>query len=580
MRGLNISTPQLFSVEWFKLSYPEKAKSNKPINNDVYSFANWYNDNPKFMPWYCGNTPSINGVDLTIPVNTVTAHEIPTQGVSQAQAIANIKAALDDNKPVVMTIYLPGGGWEDFFKWWDNSPENVAYADIDKFNGYRFRMPVSSHSVCIIGYNDTRETWVILNSWGTTPGRLHGLFELPQNMCYGSTITYGQTPIRQYEFDILKVNWLAAMITHPAPNTTVTPESSVFFSALKNQSSTILYTWDFGDGTSLSDPHRPDTTHIFHKPGSYKVTLKVNNILGGETSDSRVLIVQPYLRQHPFSYSHPLQKKGALDEWIWGLTTDDPTVKTSQQINSLKSFSTRMTLRTVFDPGMTADYYLSSVKSLSNVSDIMGLLVDSYDMKTIDLEDIKNRAEDFISTLNPYVKIWEIGNEVNGDWLGDGVIEKIEAVYDYARNSGKSTALTLFYNAEDSSQMVEWVDENLPVGHRMRGGLDYVFVSYYEQSNNNHKLTQEEVNLIFNQLAVRFPNSKLGFGECGWTGTQKVSDANRIAFYKRFYALRCPEVPFFVGGYFFWNFRQKMVPKTTVDWKTLNNMIKKGANTY
>jgi hypothetical protein len=268
------------------------------------------------------------------------------------------------------------------------------------------------------------------------------------------------------------------------------------------------------------------------------------------------------------------------DAWIWGLTTDDPTNKTTQQINSLKSFSIRMTLRVVFDPGMSGNYYLSSVKSLSEVSDIMGLLIDSSDMKFISISDVKNRSDNFMNVLNPYVKIWEIGNEVNGNWLGDNVIDKIEVMYDCAKASNKETALTLYYDIETASQMIAWVDENIPEDHRMRSGLDYVFVSYYEQDNNGHELTREEIDLMFDQLATRFPYSKLGFGECGWSDVKKISDADRIAFYNRFYALRCPMVPAFVGGYFFWNFRQKMVPRTTIDCKTLNGIIKKGANIY
>ena len=64
-----------------------------------------------------------------------------------------------------------------------------------------------------------------------------------------------------------------------------------------------------------------------------------------------------------------------------------------------------------------------------------------------------------------------------------------------------------------SWEMISWVDRYIPPGHRMRSGLDYVLVSYYEDQNAGHQLTQSELDTMFAALATRFTSANLGFGE-------------------------------------------------------------------
>jgi len=56
-------------------------------------------------------------------------------------------------------------------------------------------------------------------------------------------------------------------------------------------------------------------------------------------------------------------------------------------------------------------------------------------------------------------------------------------------------------------------------------------------------------------------------GECG---TQAVN--KKQALLTKYYRMKV-NVPAFVGGYFWWYFRQDMVPKTKPLWKTLNQLI-------
>ena len=265
--------------------------------------------------------------------------------------------------------------------------------------------------------------------------------------------------------------------------------------------------------------------------------------------------------------------------WLWGITTDDATVQSASQLSAVAAFSRRVTIRTVFDPpvgGLPAPTdYLSSVQALSAKADVMGLPVDSSAMSQFTTAAIGTRIAEYISTLGQYVRIWEIGNEVNGNWLGQDVITKVETMYDAAKAAGKLTALTLYYENPPTPgyEMISWLDQNIPPGHRMRSGLDYVLVSYYEDQNAGHQLTQSELNTVFSALATRFTSASLGFGECGWGGQIPSDDATRAALIQRFYGYRVPSVTAYIGGCFYWHFRQTMVPSGAPDWKVLQSLM-------
>src|SRR5204862_7702887 len=127
----------------------------------------------------------------------------------------------------------------------------------------------------------------------------------------------------------------------------------------------------------------------------------------------------------------------------------DPTFKTGREVSAVAAFPKRVPIRALFDPPVggspAATDYLSSVQALSAKADVMGLPVDSSAMSQLTTAAIGARIGEYISALGPYVRIWEIGNAVNGNWLDQDVITKVEAMYDAAKAAGKLTALTLYY---------------------------------------------------------------------------------------------------------------------------------------
>lgn len=267
-------------------------------------------------------------------------------------------------------------------------------------------------------------------------------------------------------------------------------------------------------------------------------------------------------------------------EMIWGVTVDD-----IQGINditaSLKNLAKKPTTRIVFDEFMPATYYAKATKAISEVSFVMGEILDSWYVSLYSPAEYEKRTIEYLDLLGDVVDIWEVGNEINGEWLCDQkksrctseqaqeVVTKMSRAYDLVKERGKKAALTLYYNqgcySQSSHEMFTWAQAMVP--ERMKKGLDYVFVSYYEDDCNGLQPNWENV---FAKLGEMFPNSKLGFGECG---TDKAS--KKEEYVNRYYRMKL-SAPRFVGGYFWWYFRSDMVPRTKPLWGVLNQAIADG----
>jgi hypothetical protein len=249
---------------------------------------------------------------------------------------------------------------------------------------------------------------------------------------------------------------------------------------------------------------------------------------------------------------------------LYGVTVDDvddlPAIT-----ESLSRLSRMPTTRIVFDEYQPASDYRKAAVAINKVSYVMGEILDSQYLTTVNVQGYLDRTREYLAALGDVVDIWEIANEINGEWLGNNadVVAKMSGAYDIAKGQGRTTALTLYYNqdcwSKRSNEMFTWAQANIP--ERMKQGLDYVLVSYYEEDCNNLK---PDWNAVFKRLETMFPNSRLGFGE---VGTSKAAD--KAAYLQRYYALK-PPVAKWAGGHFWWYFKQDMVPYTKPLWNTLN----------
>ena len=289
-----------------------------------------------------------------------------------------------------------------------------------------------------------------------------------------------------------------------------------------------------------------------------------------------------------------------MPEPIHGVTVDNKNdIRDSaflvKVLDSLRHLSVKPTVRIVYTPGNKDGYfsaasYLDPTRQIKSMGYVFGQPVDSFYMKCFTPAEHLNRFKTYVTTLAPFVDIWEVGNEINGEWLfGDtkdcspkasvdstsqaDVVAKMTEAYDYLKSQGKVTALTLYYNTPchrpAANEMFTWAIANVPA--RMKNGLDYLLVSYYELDCDGYK---PEWQRVFSQLAAMFPNSKLGISEFGWSET-KPSNAVVKDLVQRHYAIH-PSVSKWVGGGFYWEFAIDMVPYDPPSgslWNTINTAM-------
>ncbi len=198
----------------------------------------------------------------------------------------------------------------------------------------------------------------------------------------------------------------------------------------------------------------------------------------------------------------------------------------------------------------------------------MGEILDSQFVRDVTVAQYTQRTSDYLAAFPSGVDIWEVGNEINGNWLeasGGGaatdVAAKMMGAFDLVKTAGGRTALTLYgcSDSDASHDLLNWVDAHVPA--RMKSGLDFVLVSYYE---GDCGAPRSDWASVFHELRVRFPASGLGFGECGAidsAGKEITDVATETAYLDRYYGMNITE-PGYVGGYFWWFFHQEMVPKT------------------
>jgi hypothetical protein len=279
---------------------------------------------------------------------------------------------------------------------------------------------------------------------------------------------------------------------------------------------------------------------------------------------------------------------------VHGVTLDNVSNPASE-LASLRQMAHTPTVRIVFDAGQDVTAYIGPINQFHSSAYIMGQLADSAYMKNYTSSQLTAWTLSYTQTLGSLVDIWEIGNEVNGNWLGSNTLAKIEAMYDVVAEQGGITALTFFYEGEPSeahnciaadnggNDMFTWIAHqfqlNLPPAQRspetekIRLGLNYALISWYPK-----QCPGENPNWpwVYTQLASIFPNAKVGFGELG-TAEPENGSAYEVDLIKQYYSMATTMTGLpasYIGGYFWWHFAKEMVPwgKTILS-DTLNQAI-------
>jgi hypothetical protein len=286
----------------------------------------------------------------------------------------------------------------------------------------------------------------------------------------------------------------------------------------------------------------------------------------------------PGIATHAALPQEAASARRSLPANLRGITYDDLSTTCAQTAGQVATerLLNRPTIRVVFD-AVGPECYRSGVRALRQYGYTMGELIDSSAMKRYTLAQVRARARAYIGNLAGDVDLWEIGNEVNGEWLSSircpsshecdaqarDVMAKVQAMYDTAAGSGLPTALTLTYQpprtVTPGYEMLAWERTYVPAP--MHRGLRYVLISYYETDNAGIRPSPAQWSSIFRQLAADFPNARVGFGEIGLPKPIAPSTLSRANDIFSYYQSLVPSgVPRFTRAGFWWNAAEDLVP--------------------
>ena len=252
------------------------------------------------------------------------------------------------------------------------------------------------------------------------------------------------------------------------------------------------------------------------------------------------------------------QRAGATP--LYGVTIDK-IAKTPRIVEALGALPERPTTRVYLEPHRDASYYASALAQIHTAGGVMGELLDSSDEKSLSADAYQSHVTEYLGALRRSVDIWEVGNEVNGNWTGpyETVSAKLTEAYRDVAGAGGQSALTLYENSFGPEHCGDGESEPTPVQFTERWvpadvatGLDYVLLSYYPTQCGGRMPGDGEVAAELQRLHALYPNAKLGFGEVGLprpASKRKLGEARAIMRWA--YSLD-PGPAYYVGGYFWW----------------------------
>jgi len=268
---------------------------------------------------------------------------------------------------------------------------------------------------------------------------------------------------------------------------------------------------------------------------------------------------------------------------IYGVTVDD--ISDQSDITAALAAMPRFpAVRVVFDPGTGPAYYSAALTDFRPHAFIMGEPVDSSAAKQYSLSSYTTRFQNYWNHFRNTVDLWEVGNEVNGNWLGSGMPAKIQAAFDVVHGAGGATMLTFFYmgeasgtncNDRASDDMFKWINANIANGQHeaMRLGLTQVSVSWYPDQCPG---VNPDWSYVFGRLASIFPNSGVGFGEVG-TPKAQLGSQHEIDLATKFYSLQGSGITLpatYSEGIFWWYWKEDAVPMGMMPfWGVIANLI-------
>lgn len=224
-------------------------------------------------------------------------------------------------------------------------------------------------------------------------------------------------------------------------------------------------------------------------------------------------------------------------------------------------------VRIVFDADEPATSYVPMVRAAHDAGvRVLGQFLDSSEMASFPLAQFQERVRTYVATLS--VEAWEVGNEINGSWLGPDAAEKSRWAADYVkRNTDAVTVLTLYWllgEDEPEWSTFNWVHTNVDTA--WRDDLDMIALSTWVEE---HPLGIS-FDRVFAALARQFPNQQLVVGELGygsadlehvwwWGDPADKLGAGRLAVAHDYMTLAADR-PWLLGGGYWWYYAEEAFP--------------------
>jgi hypothetical protein len=315
--AVNKGIKDRLSIEYFADQFGRCEGGN------IITFANEYRKLGKAVPWsnanaqwHRDNPPTWDSISTTpsYAISSIEYQRIPTTNkdgvVEREVAISNIKSILKQNKVVAFSFSLPtGADWYTFMHdFWSSHPESeiikLDYACGKNWNGSKGEG--AGHGVACVGYDDSdpnNRYWIMLNSWGITPGRPNGLFRVSMDMDYDCRYLFIKGDKDVEDIYIYAFYWNILNITYPnyppaIPDWPSGPsegqpgiEYSYSASAIDPEGDMVSYLFDWGDGTeSSTGPVSSGTmvgkSHTWQSPGNYCVRVSAVDDQGASSVQS------------------------------------------------------------------------------------------------------------------------------------------------------------------------------------------------------------------------------------------------------------------------------------------------------
>jgi hypothetical protein len=228
-------------------------------------------------------------------------------------------------------------------------------------------------------------------------------------------------------------------------------------------------------------------------------------------------------------------------------------------------------VRLVFDLSQGPSYYAATVRAAHKAGiRVVGQILDSSDMARVSEEQWQRRVARYVTGL-PDVDTWEVGNEVNGNWLGSGVASKITYAAAYVKSHTRAaTLLTLYWQLgeDDAKHSVFTWASSLP--RSTVRNLDQIGLSVYPE---DHPLGAA-FDRVFRTLHEAFPHQRLAVTELGywsadlghtwWWGSRDDPIGKGRQAVADFYTRAAFGYPYSAGGTYWWYFLEEVRPSEPV----------------